>query len=156
MTVRFVITALVALVFFIPVYWMVISSLKDSSTMFHYPPALWPAAPKWSNYPEMLNYIPFMTYFWNTLTVSLISVAGMVISCPSVAYAFSKLHWKGRDACFVVVLSTMMLPFQAQMVPLYNLFRSMKWLGTLLPLIVPNFFGNALYIFLLRQFMIGI
>lgn len=152
----FLLTAAVALVFFIPVYWMLISSLKDSTTMFHYPPDLWPASPKWSNYPEMLQYIPFMTYFNNTLIVSALSAVGAVVSCPMVAYAFSKMRWRGQDAAFVLMLSTMMLPFQAQMLPLYNMFKQMKWLGTLLPLIVPNFFGNALYIFLLRQFMIGI
>ena len=152
----FIITAVVALLFFIPVYWMVISSLKDRSTIFHYPPDLFPRDPKWSNYPETLAHMPFLRYEWNTFVVSALSVVGAVLSCPPVAYAFAKMRWKGRDKVFVIVLSTMMLPFQVLMLPQYILFREFGWLGTLLPLIVPNFFGTALYIFLLRQFMIGI
>jgi multiple sugar transport system permease protein len=80
----------------------------------------------------------------------------MVISTPSVAYAFAKLKWPGRNIAFIIVLSTMMLPFQVQIIPLYVTFKAIGWIGTILPLVVPNFFSNALYIFLMRQFMIGI
>ena len=63
------------------------------------------------------------------------------------------MRWRGRNVLFVIVIATMMLPFQVRMIPLYILFAKLGWLNTFLPLIVPNFFGNAFYIFLMRQFM---
>ena len=152
----FLVTAVIALMFFLPVYWMIISSLKDKSAIFHYPPELFVRTVNFANYVEMLDYMPFMTYANNTLIVAAASTIGTLLSSPMIAYAFAKMRWKGRNVVFVLVLSTMMLPFQVIMVPQYILFRDFGWLGTLLPLIVPNFFGNAMYIFLLRQFMSGI
>ena len=152
----FLLILFLSLVFFVPVYWMIISSFKDNQTIFKYPPVLFLEKLLWSNYTNMMKYIPFWKYFFNTLLISTISTIGLVISCSPVAYAFAKLHWRGKQIMFLIVLSTMMLPFQAQMIPLYTLFRKFGWIGTFLPLIVPNFFGTAVYIFLLRQFMISI
>lgn len=152
----FLLTAAIALLFFIPVYWMIISSLKDNRAIFEYPPRLFPSELRWENYTGMSGYIPFWQYFYNTMLVSVLSTLGILLSCTPVAYAFAKLRWRGKNAMFMVVLSTMMLPFQVQMIPLYNLFKGFGWIGSFLPLIVPNFFGVALYIFLLRQFMLGI
>ena len=145
-----------SLVFFIPVYWMIISSFKDNQTIFKYPPTLFLKRYEWCNYVNMTNYIPFWKYFFKTLIVTVFSTIGLVVSCSPVAYAFAKLHWRGKQVMFMILLSTMMLPFEVQMIPLYTLFRKLGWIGTFLPLIVPNFFGTALYIFLLRQFMISI
>jgi len=152
----FLLVAFFSLVFFVPVYWMIISSFKSNQTIFRYSPVLFLEKLLWSNYTNMTKYIPFWRYFFNTLIVSVISTIGLVISCSPVAYAFAKLHWRSKQIMFIIVLSTMMLPFQAQMIPLYTLFRKFGWIGTFLPLIVPNFFGTAMYIFLLRQFMISI
>ncbi|MCL6596615.1 MAG: carbohydrate ABC transporter permease, partial [Firmicutes bacterium] len=110
----------------------------------------------WANFPAALRYIPFFTYLRNTLEVSLLSVAGTLVSCPPAAYAFARLQWPGRNAFFLASLATVMLPFQVQMIPLYVVFRDLGWIGTLLPLIVPAFVGNGLYIFLLRQFFLTI
>lgn len=73
-----------------------------------------------------------------------------------IAYGFSRLRWPGRDKVFMIVLATMILPYQVTMIPLYLMFTKMHWVGTFLPLIVPQFFGNAFYIFLLRQFLTGV
>jgi multiple sugar transport system permease protein len=152
----FLIVFLIAFSFFVPVYWMIISSLKDNRDIFKYPPDLFFYKPIWSNYINMMKYIPFEKYFFNTFIVTVFSTFGLLVSCPPVAYAFAKLHWHGKNAMFIIVLSTMMLPFQVQMIPLYTLFRNIGWIGTFLPLIIPNFFATAMYIFLLRQFMAGI
>lgn len=152
----FVVMALVTFVFLIPIYWMVISSLKDNVSIFKIPPELFPKKLYFKNYLEAIEYIPFIKFTKNTIFVSVVSTFGLLLSCPMVAYALAKLKWKGRQVYFVIMLSTMLLPFHVQMVPLYMLYKKLGWIGTYLPLIVPNFFGSALYIFLLRQFMIGI
>ena len=152
----FLITCLVAFLFLLPILWMISGSLKSNNTIFEFPPKLIPEHPIWHNYFDAVTYIPFFKYFKNTLIISVVSTIGVVISTPSVAYAFAKMEWKGKNFVFVLVLSTLMLPFQVQMIPLYILFKKIGWIGTVLPLIVPNFFGNAMYIFLLRQFMIGL
>ncbi len=152
----FLIALFLVFIFLVPVYWMIISSLKDRKSIFQYPPVLFPKQLHFENYMEMMAFIPFFKYAGNTLFISLLSTIGLVMSCSTVAYALSKLKWKGRQVYFIVMLSTMLLPYQAQMIPLYMLFKKLGWIGTFLPLIVPNFFGAASYIFLLRQFMIGI
>ena len=152
----FILAFAVSLVYFIPVYWMLISSLKSSGTIFKYPPDFFPKELMFSNYVKMATYIPFFNYFYNSLIVSFFSTLGLVLSCPPVAYAFARLRWRSRNIMFFIMLSTMMLPYHVQMIPIYHLFKSFGWIGTFLPLIVPNYFGYALYIFLLRQFMLGI
>jgi multiple sugar transport system permease protein len=100
--------------------------------------------------------ITFLTYLSNTLLVALLSVIGTLCSSSLVAYGLSRIQWKGRTALFNITLATMMVPFPVLMVPLYGVFRSLGWIGTLLPLWVPTFFGGAFNIFLLRQFFLTI
>jgi multiple sugar transport system permease protein len=152
----FILTLFVTAMFLLPIIWMLSSSLKDNNSIFKVPPDLIPKPALWKNYLEAVLYIPFFKYLKNTAVISLLSTLGMVISTPSVAYAFAKMKWPGRSIAFVIVLSTMMLPFQVQIIPLYVIFKKIGWIGTILPLVVPNFFSNALYIFLIRQFMVGI
>ncbi|WP_303801830.1 carbohydrate ABC transporter permease [Alicyclobacillus macrosporangiidus] len=139
-------------VFVLPFLWMLSSSLKGNQEIFIFPPELIPKHFMWKNYPEALTYIPFLRYLVNTLIISVGSVVGTLVSCPPVAYAFSRLQWRGRNFLFGVCLSTMMLPFMVTMIPLYIMFRQMHWINTFYPLIVPAFFGTPLYIFLMRQF----
>ena len=100
--------------------------------------------------------ITFITYLSNTLLVALLGVTGTVLSSALVAYGLSRIQWKGRDALFNITLSTMMIPFPVLMIPLYSVFRSLGWIGTLKPLWIPAFFGGAFNIFLLRQFFLTI
>lgn len=148
--------ALVSLMFVIPFIWMIVSSLKSDHDIFVFPPVLIPKHWLWSNYPEALKYIPFFHYLWNTFLVTIANVVGSLVSTPPVAYAFSRLEWPGRNLVFGVCLSTIMLPFLVTMIPLYTLFRHWGWIDTFWPLIVPAFFGSPMYIFLLRQFYLGI
>jgi multiple sugar transport system permease protein len=94
------------------------------------------------------------TYVRNTVLVCVIAVIGTVVSCVPVAYAFSHMRWKGRGVVFILILSTMMLPFQVLFVSQYQIFSSLGWLNTILPLTVPAFFADAFSIFLLRQFFL--
>lgn len=94
----------------------------------------------------------FVTYLNNTLIVCLLGVAGTVLSNAIIAYGFARLKWRGRDAFFAITLATMMVPFPVLMVPLYGVFKELGWVGTLLPLWVPSWFGSAFNIFLMRQF----
>lgn len=100
--------------------------------------------------------ITFLTYLSNTLLVALLGVTGTVLSSALVAYGLSRIQWKGREALFSITLATMMVPFPVLMIPLYSVFRALGWIGTLMPLWVPSFFGGAFNIFLLRQFFLTI
>jgi multiple sugar transport system permease protein len=110
----------------------------------------------WTRKGDRNKTITFLTYLSNTLLVALLSVMGTLCSSSLVAYGLSRIQWKGRTALFNGTLATMMVPFPVLMVPLYGVFRSLGWIGTLLPLWVPMFFGGAFNIFLLRQFFLTI
>src|SRR5579875_1048478 len=150
----------IAVVFLIPLLWMLSGSLKSNADIFRFPPSLWPAHPQWSNYPRALSYIPFWRYLANSVIVSAATVAGTLFSAILAAYAFAVMRWRGREAMFAVSLALIMLPFPVVMIPLYVIFRHLGWIGSLAPLLVPPFgaqfvtpyFSSALAIFLLRQF----
>ncbi|MEI9939474.1 MAG: carbohydrate ABC transporter permease [Pseudomonadota bacterium] len=110
----------------------------------------------WTRKGDRTKTITFLTYLSNTLLVALLSVLGTLSSSSLVAYGLSRIQWKGRSTLFTITLATMMVPFPVLMVPLYGVFRSLGWIGTLLPLWVPTFFGGAFNIFLLRQFFLTI
>jgi multiple sugar transport system permease protein len=127
---------------------------------------------RWKNYPEALstiggdpgtpgstaalNHVSFWVFLGNSFTVCVLGVIGTVFSNSIVAYGFSRIRWRGRDAFFAVTLATMMVPFPALMVPLYGVFRALHMVGTLQPLWLPTFFGSAFNIFLMRQFFLTI
>ncbi len=108
------------------------------------------------NYPEALTAVPFDRYFFNTITVTFVGMAGMLFSCSLVAYGFSRFRAPGMNILFLLLLSTIMLPRQVTLIPIYILFQNLGWVNTLLPLIVPQFFANAYDVFLLRQFFMTI
>lgn len=110
----------------------------------------------WENYAEAFQIIDFPRNLRNTLFVCFTVVIGTVLSCSLVAYSFSRIEWPGRDLCFILVLATMMLPYQVMLIPLFVLYKNLGWTGTFKPLIVPAFLGTPFYIFLLRQFFMGI
>jgi multiple sugar transport system permease protein len=143
-----------AVAFVFPLAWMISTSLKSLSEVFTVPPIWIPATLHWDNYPRSFTYFPFPLYLRNTLIITVPSVIGTLISSALPAYGFSRIRWPGRDAVFVLVLATLLIPTWTTLIPVYVLFARMHWTGTFLPLIVPNFFGSAFYIFLLRQFFL--
>ena len=144
------------IVYGIPFFWLISRSLMRSEELYQVPTVWWPEIPQWKNYINALTSFPFWRYLRNTLIVVGFNILGAVISNPLIAYGFAKIKWKGRNAVFMVVLMTMMLPFQVTMIPLFMEFKSFGWIGTFLPLVVTPFFGNAFYIFLMRQFLVAI
>ncbi len=108
------------------------------------------------NYPEAMTAVPFGRYFINTMIVTVAGMAGMLFSCSLVAYGFSRFRARWLNILFLLLLSTIMLPRQVTLIPLYVLFQKIGWVDTLLPLIVPLFFANAYDVFLLRQFFMTI
>ncbi len=109
-----------------------------------------------SNFADVFQEVPLLRYTWNTTQVAVFATVGTVVSCVPVAYALARMRWRGRGVAFVVVLATLMLPFQVTIVPLYIVFVRLGWIGHLTPLILPTFFGDAFSIFLLRQFFMTI
>ena len=107
---------------------------------------------QWSNYPAALQTVPFGTYLQNTLFLCAMNVIGAVLSSAIVAYGFARIRFPGREVLFLIMISTMALPGQVTMIPIFAMFRWLGWYGTFLPLFVPSFFGSPFYIFLLRQF----
>ncbi len=153
--------ALVALavLFVLPLLWMLSTALKPIGETMTTPPRWIPTKILWGNFPEAirygskeLGYVPFLLYARNTLVITVLSVTGAVFSNALVAYSFARLRWPGREAFFNVTLATMMVPFPVTMVPTFALFRWLGWVGSFKPLWVPAFFASAFSIFLLRQF----
>jgi ABC-type glycerol-3-phosphate transport system permease component len=108
------------------------------------------------NYREAIRYVPFWTFARNSVVLVVLNILGQLFACSLVAYAFARLRWPGRDVIFVLLLSTMMLPPQVTMVPVFLIIRKLHWYNTLTPLWLPSFFGSAFFIFLLRQFLMTI
>jgi multiple sugar transport system permease protein len=147
---------LVSLFFLSAWIWLILTSLKTRDQIFVWPPPLLPNPIYLQNYADAIAYIPFFRYLANTLIIAGAVVVGRLTSCSVAAYAFSHLRWPGRDVFFLLVLSTMMLPFQVTMIPLYVIYYRLGWVNTFLPLTVPAFLGDAFFIFLLRQFFLTI
>ncbi|XEC95581.1 carbohydrate ABC transporter permease [Paenibacillus tarimensis] len=148
--------ALFGIFFLSPFLWMVSTSLKPNNELFLWPPKWIPTAAEWSNYPSAIDYIPFFTYLSNTLVIAGLSTLGVLFSCPLVAYSLARFPWKGAKPLFAVTLIVMMLPYQVTMIPIFIVFKNLGWVGTNIPLWLPAFFGAPFFIFLLRQFLMGL
>jgi multiple sugar transport system permease protein len=161
---------LVCALFLLPFYWMLVTALKTKQELLIYPPTLWPKELAWSNFRDAVEYIPFLQYLRNTSIITALTIIGSVISNPIIAYGFSRIEWPGRDKVFYLVLATVFIPFPVLIVALFDIFAKLprpvlqgwqlawegNWINTYLPLVVPMFFGNAFWIFLMRQFMMQI
>jgi multiple sugar transport system permease protein len=154
--VRHGVLILLGFVFVTPFLWLISTSLKTNEQIVQASPAWIPRPVTFQNYLSAFNTVPLLEYGKNTLIVTLFSVLGALCSNTLVAYGFSRIQWRSREFFFLITLATLMLPFQVTMVPLFIMFSRLHWTNTFLPLIVPCFFGNAFYIFLLRQFFLGI
>jgi len=121
--------------------------------------SVWPAEPQWANYPEALSRMGsrpwegFLDALANSTVITLLVTAGTILSSSLVGFAFARVRFRGRRGLFLLMLATMMLPGQVTMIPLFLLFRGLGWIDTMLPLVVPAFFGGAFFIFMYRQFI---
>lgn len=138
-----------------PFFWAVASSLKTRSEMLRTNPAFLPASPQWQNYPEAWRAAPFGRYFLNTTVVCVAVVAGMLFTTVLAAYAFARLDFWGKNGIFALFLATMMIPFEATLIPNYIIVTRLHWYNTYWALIVP-WTANVVSIFLLRQFFVSV
>jgi len=135
----------------IPMLWMVITSFQTLNETRRFPPVLVPGSLQWQNYTQVLQQAPFGRWMLNTFIVTTLVVIGNLIFCSLAGYAFARFKFFGRDVLFMLVLATLMIPFQVIMIPTFLIVRQLGLIDTLGALIVPNLAG-AFGIFLLRQF----
>lgn len=155
--VRHLVLIVLAVSFLLPFYWMASSALKNDSQVYTVPPVWIPRPSHWNNFPDAWLQYNFNLYMANTVIRYALPVTlAVTLSSAVVAYGFARLRWPGRDILFFICLTTMMVPFQVTMVPLFIIFRRLGWLNSYLPLVVPGFFGAPYFIFMLRQFFLTI
>jgi len=155
--VLYVVAVLTALFFMLPFLWAVTSSFKAPIDLTSYPPKLFPRVWHPENYSEVFKRVPFDRWILNTLWIAVSGTIGAVLSASLVGFSFARFRYPGRNFLFMLMLSTMMLPGEVTLIPLYIGFSKIGWLDTFKPLIVPAFFGGgAFLIFLMRQFFMTI
>jgi multiple sugar transport system permease protein len=150
----------VSLLFLIPIAFMLATALMTDNQALS--TRVWPSPVEWGNFKTVYDEVALVRYTTNSFIYAALSTVGVVVSCVPVAYALARIRWRGRTIAFLLVLATIMLPDQVTQVPRYVIFARdlgwthTGWIGTLKPLIVPSFFGDAFSIFLLRQFFMTI
>ncbi|HXH96523.1 MAG TPA: carbohydrate ABC transporter permease [Gaiellaceae bacterium] len=148
-----------AIAFIAPIAFITLTSLMTNSQALS--SHMWPHPFRWQNFADVFTKAPFLRWTFNTMTYSVLATIGVVVSSVPVAYALARLRWRGREAAFMVVLVALMLPPQVTVVPLYVMWAKFHpfgfdFIGTLWPVIIPNWLGDAFSIFLLRQFFLTI
>jgi len=144
---------IVSLITIMPLFWALATSLKTFKEVVAYPPVYWPPQPQWQNYVPVFKNWDFFTHLRNTLIIALGQALGCVVSASVTAYAFAKLRCPLRDALFLLVLSTIMLPHFVTFIPVYVIFYNLRLINTFGPFLIPPWFGGGAWnIFLLRQF----
>ncbi|WP_082861398.1 carbohydrate ABC transporter permease [Fictibacillus phosphorivorans] len=144
-----------ALIMIIPFLWMLSTSIKDQGATMTLPPQFIPDTITFTNYAEVAESFPIWKFLFNSFFVAVTSTLGQLLLCSMAAYAFSRLHFRGRDTLFLIYLATLMVPMQVTMTPQFILMKYLGWLDTYQGLILPGLF-NAFGTFLLRQFFLGI
>jgi multiple sugar transport system permease protein len=144
-----------AAMYLTPFVWMISTSLKTLAQSIASPPVIVPNPVIFTPFTDALTKMNYPLALRNTLIYAVPAVIGTVVSCSLVAYGFALIQWRGRNAIFLIVLATMMLPSQVTLVPLYVIYAKLGWINTYLPLVVPTFLGSPFFIFLLRQFFLG-
>jgi multiple sugar transport system permease protein len=162
--VRWLALTLGSAIFLFPLWWMTVVSLETPDRAGAAVTGgagldLWPEAAQWNNYATAIRetgsrpWLGFLDALANSIVITVLVVIGTALSSSLVGYAFARLRFRGNRPLFLVMLATMMLPGQVTIIPLFLLFRSLGWIDTLLPLVVPAFLGNAFFIFMYRQFI---
>lgn len=140
-------------VMLVPYYWMVASSLKEPAAIFRVPLEWWPRPVRWANYVETIDQVPFARYFFNSVIVGGATTLSTIFFSALAGYGFAKFEFKGRHILFFAVLSTMMIPFQVIMVPLYLIVRQFGWIDSYAGLVVPGLM-SAFGVFMMRQYIV--
>ncbi|QQO07829.1 carbohydrate ABC transporter permease [Breznakiella homolactica] len=156
-----IIVFIIAFIWLVPFYWMLRSAFMGMEQIFSYPPVVFPNPIHWENLPNALTSLPFKDYFKNTFLIVAVCVTGILCSCSLSAYGFSRVQWKHRDKIFYILMSSIMLPYFATLIPNFILWTKLGLINTFVPLMLPSWFGmgtasifggGMFNIFLLRQF----
>lgn len=147
---------LMALLFLLPLYWMILSSVKSDEELAQFPPTFWPESWDFSNYVDAVTAMPFLQFFANSAIITVSVVVLAVVSNFIVAYGFACIDWPGRNKVFYVVIATLFLPFPVTLIPMFDMWARLGLVNTLFPLILPAMFASAFFTFLLRQFLLQI
>lgn len=146
-----------AILFLLPFIWMVSTALKTRPQIFAFPPQFLPDPIAWDNFDAAWNdFLPFNTFLFNSVKITLNNVIGNLVSCTLAAYALARLQARGKRIVFGTILALLVMPQEVLIIPQYILFTNLGWNNTHLPLMVPAWFGWAFFIFLLRQFFMSI
>ena len=149
----YLIASLLSVTFLFPLFWMASTSLKTMEQAYAFPPVWLPQPVMWDNYVKLFTELPFFTFTLNSVLITVLNTVGVVFTSALVAFGFSRLRARGRNFLFVVIISTIMLHAQVILVPTFILVKYLIWINTILPLVVPAYFGGGAFnIFLLRQF----
>jgi len=155
--VLYAIAIITAVGFMVPFVWAVFSSFKSPGDLTSYPPRLFPRIWHPENYRTVFERVPYARWAWNTLFISVVATFGAVLSSSMVGFSFARFRYPARDIIFMITLSTMMLPGEVTLIPLYIVYAKMKWLDSFKPLTIPAYFGGgAFLIFMMRQFFMTI
>lgn len=154
--VKYAMVLALVLLFVFPFLAMLSTAFKLPTDIFSAPPSLWPKEWTLENFVAVFDQIPFWRYLANTLVIAGLSVIGMLVSSPMVAYALSKIGWRGARPLLIIVMTTMMLPPQVTMIPLFLLWNGLGAMNTYIPLVLPMFFGTPFLIFMIRQFLLAV
>ena len=146
----------VALILVLPLYWMLSTALKDEMQTFALPPTWAPNPIQWQNFAQVFQEVPFGRFIINTFILVALNIVGELFAVTLVAYGFARVRFPGRSVLFLLMLSTLMIPYQVTLVPRFILFAKLGWINTYLPLTVPAFTGSSFLIFLVRQYMMSI
>jgi ABC-type glycerol-3-phosphate transport system permease component len=151
---------LLSLTILLPLSWMLTVALKpDFASVFTRPVEWVPTEHwEWGNFKRALldPQRPFLRYTLNTLVIVGLNIVGTLVSCTLAGYAFARLRFRGRDFLFRVLVVTMLIPWHVLLIPQFLMYVELGWYGTILPLVVPAFFGNAFFVFLIRQYILGL
>jgi len=155
LTILYVVTIVLALLFMFPLFWALMSGLKTPQEMYAFPPVIIPKVMRPTNFIDAFTAFPFALWYRNTLEVVVLATLGTVASASLVAYGFARFDFRFKNVIFMLTLATMMLPSQVSLIPRYILFHDFGWIDTLYPLWVPAWFGGSAFaIFLMRQFFL--
>lgn len=156
-TFTYAVLTVLSIIMGFPFLWTLSSSLKTPPETQYFPPLLFPAVPQWGNYVQVFIQQPLSQWYLNSFIIAAIAIPGAVITGTLVAYSFARFNYPGRDVLFMVLLSTMMIPYEVTLIPQYLVFVQIHWVNTFLPLTVPAWGGGGAFtVFLLRQFFMTI
>ncbi|MCB0105044.1 MAG: carbohydrate ABC transporter permease, partial [Caldilineaceae bacterium] len=136
--------------------WMISTSVKPDHQLYNIPIIWIPEEFDWQNYVDGWRVLPFPTFYWNTIYITILNIIGLVLSSSLVAFGFARIRFWGRDTIFIILLMTMMLPGQVTLIPIYLFWSKLGLVNTFWPLIIPQWLTNAYNVFLLRQFFMSI